>query len=230
MIITFANLKGGVGKSTLVALYANHLAACIGNDRIRILDTDEQGSILKLRDEDKSGDDTFDSYRIVDCKDWARQEESEIVRVMELIRKDKGVYLVDTPGNIGSGFLVHIFRYSDYIVIPYRYDRLILNATLMFFSMLKRISQKCSAAKMAWYPGYIFLPNLIEHGTTEERTHYDDVDSELKKLGNVLRRVPKRVAISRHINTRPCYGKSSDGWLETFIELDNLINIDKYAK
>ena len=52
MVITFANQKGGVGKSTLALLYANWLSESKAS--VLIIDVDRQGTIHHQRERDKS--------------------------------------------------------------------------------------------------------------------------------------------------------------------------------
>ena len=49
-IITFANQKGGVGKSTLAILFANYL--CWKKMNVCIIDTDLQQTIAQMRKSD----------------------------------------------------------------------------------------------------------------------------------------------------------------------------------
>ena len=57
MILLFSNQKGGVGKSTLAALYANHLAngdenAGIMPRKVQFIEADMQRSLSSQREED----------------------------------------------------------------------------------------------------------------------------------------------------------------------------------
>ncbi len=68
-IISYANQKGGVGKSTLTTLTCNALSQAPYNKNILVIDSDIQGGIMSSRKMDKmeKGEDFKFPYNVIHC-------------------------------------------------------------------------------------------------------------------------------------------------------------------
>lgn len=128
IFIAFSNQKGGCGKSTLCALFANYLS--------------ERGKSVFMGDFDMQR--TLASVRELDIKTFEGQALPYAIRAYELApsnlrtKEDNEWYIqsrlkemedyadviiLDTPGNIKDFNLINILRNVDYLITPFSYDR-----------------------------------------------------------------------------------------------------------
>ena len=98
VIVTFANQKGGVGKTTLCVTFANYLVT--KGVRVVVIDCDFQHSILKCRKADikKYGGDSV-PYDVLACEANDKQAMTEL---MEKLHNDPSIHVVlmDSPGSL----------------------------------------------------------------------------------------------------------------------------------
>lgn len=111
-VISFANQKGGVGKSTLTVMTANYLAN--KNYRVLVIDADYQGSILQLRKQDKAelGEEHRFPYDVVYCPAVHLDEK------LDEMADDYDVIFVDMPGQSYGEGLSKLLTLLDYAFIP----------------------------------------------------------------------------------------------------------------
>ena len=196
-ILLFANQKGGVGKSTLAVLYANHLSEVNKNIKVLIADIDFQKSIKRLRDEDMS---LYDSKEInvgyeIDSFNVNTYEQS--LTLMETATKYVGenpnsVVIIDFPGQINENIGVCIHS-ADYIICPLRYDPIVMSSTSMFISIVNKVKMEKSRDSL------LFVPNRIKRneGTVKERMVKKETNRILSQYGTVLPQVTDCVDIGR---------------------------------
>lgn len=140
IIITFANQKGGVGKTTLCTLFANYLVA--HRKKVLVIDCDVQQTISFRRKADlqKYKDVTIpyniQPFNIVNVQN--------VQNLMTNLRKMQGVILIDAPGNLTQQGLIPIFANSNYIISPFQYEVTSINATATFISFIYKIRAKLS--------------------------------------------------------------------------------------
>lgn len=199
MIICFANQKGGVGKSTLATLYANHLAE--EGKSVIIFETDIQRSIFGQRQDD--------------INFWGEGEEKYDIRFFNLKNADDSVVLMgkaheileqmpdatiilDVPGNITEDYLVPIFVHSDYLAVPYFYEKITLSSTSVFVKVIGALRNKYKEMKSKM----VFIPNMVKKnaGTAAELKLFADCDSVFKNFGEVAPKIYDRMEFKR-INT-----------------------------
>ena len=120
VIVTFANQKGGVGKTTLCVTFANYLVT--NGVRVVVIDCDFQHSIMKCRKADirKYGEQEM-PYEV-----WAYEanDKAMMTSLMEKLHNDPeiDVVLMDSPGSLKAEGLIPIFVNSDIIIVPFHYD------------------------------------------------------------------------------------------------------------
>jgi len=157
MIVTFANQKGGAGKSTLCVLFAHYLSDK-GYD-IHLIDMDFQKTLERMRSNEVSKsvqdihneDATFDNPQKFSVE---YVNTDSIAPVLETVEKNKkSVYLFDAPGNIANKDIVLTLLRSDVIITPFQYDAVTLDSTGVFVQVLNsfRIPAKV-----------FFIPNRID--------------------------------------------------------------------
>ena len=160
-IITFANQKGGVGKSTLAILFANYL--CWKKMNVCIIDTDLQQTIAQMR---KSDLDFYACEAPYSVQGFPVSDVDTMRQLMENARKFDGCVLIDAPGNLSQDGLIPILSETDFIVCPYRYDKATTASTSTFVKTILRMMREIRGMK----PQLLFTPNNIyRKGNMEEK-------------------------------------------------------------
>lgn len=177
-IIVFSNRKGGTGKSTLCIQFANYLVAH-GNNVI-VLDADPQQSIVDLRKREvETNPDVALPWQVFYIGD----------KVDEYINKVRsmgnGYVLIDCPGAITQS-LMPVYAAADAVVIPFRYDDLIVDSTITFVKVLKKAGVKAHL---------LFLPNNID--IRIKNPNEEHVKEIFRSVGTVLPRIKQGVAVQR---------------------------------
>lgn len=146
-IIVVANQKGGAGKSTLCMLLANYLVQEIEMPLGAIIDTDFQQSIVKRREDDKvrlEGTDKLPpSYQVAS---FPISNHLSIPLFVKKLRENKLTYIIDTPGSLDNDGLASFLALADYIICPFDYDKLTLQATTEFLIFWNKIKEQIKAS------------------------------------------------------------------------------------
>ena len=203
-IIVISNGKGGTGKSTLCMQFANYLTS-IGK-MVAVLDADEGQTIVDLREaEVKQHPETTLPWKVWNAADNA-QAFVDRARGME----DTYV-LVDCPGSLNKN-LLPFFKAADCIVIPFRYDDVVILRTMKFVKILKMAGIEAKQ---------LFLPNCID--IRVKNPNEEAIKDMFRKSGGVmLPRVKQGVAIQRVSTLRPIDDSQKSALEHT---IDGILNI-----
>ena len=185
-IILFGNVKGGVGKTTLCATFANYLR--MNNYNVVVVDADLQQSLAFHRMDDlKENEGTPIPYHVVTFKASSQQEAKKL---MEQYRTFNGYVLIDCPGNLNDPLLATVFAMCDAVIAPMAYDPDTIRATKLFAETFRR----CSKATL------IYVPNRINdrEGTTEEFEKRRKAIEELHRYGWMTQRIKQNVHVKRY--------------------------------
>ena len=193
-IVTFANQKGGVGKTTLCVTFANYLVA--KGVRVVIIDCDFQHSILKCRKADlkKYGEE------LVPYEIWAYEPDSKeaMTSLIEKLHNDPelDVVLMDSPGSLHAEGLVPMFVNSDIIVVPFHYDLVTIPSTASFLLFLDRLRQAVGEGMNAQL---FIIPNLNDNrvGKRSELILWDNTRETFSNYGYVTGKIPRRADMER---------------------------------
>ena len=168
LIVTFTNLKGGTGKTTLCSLFATY---CVEQGLlVVVLDADTQLSLQKNR-----YDDLGSGKKETPWKVFPFRVEDDAEKRLKSVRKIPGIVLVDCPGTVDKPGLKYIFGSADIAVMPFRYDRMNVRETDAFAGLFQKISKA----------SIMFLPNLV--------TQYDDKRESLRLAAETAKNIlPKR--------------------------------------
>ena len=194
VIVTFANQKGGVGKTTLCVTFANYLVA--KGVRVVIIDCDFQHSIMKCRKADikKYGEEQL-PYEV-----WSYEPNNkvEMTSLVEKLHNDPeiDVVLIDSPGSLKAEGLVPIFVNSDIIVVPFHYDLVTIPSTASFLLFLDRLRQAVGERMKAQL---FIIPNLNDNrvGKRSELILWDNTRETFSNYGYVTAKIPKRADMER---------------------------------
>ncbi|MDR0231580.1 MAG: ParA family protein [Dysgonamonadaceae bacterium] len=156
MVIALANQKGGVGKSTHCALFAQYLSE--KEKDVHVIDMDNQMSLKNKRKNDvglyeKRSDEEnlYDNPLNYSIRAISPEDILEFLKNTETLKDS--IIIIDTPGNIENENVIKTLYLSDYIVIPFSYTELKLDSTAVFIQVMKAFKVK---AKL------IFMPNDID--------------------------------------------------------------------
>ena len=179
MIIVFGNQKGGCGKTTNCAHFANYLSE-LGKE-VLVLDLDFQRSLMDRREEDIKTYDNEPKYEIMEAKI------SDVAKVIRDFKNvDNGNLIIDLPGRIDNDALGVILNAADIIVCPFRYDKFTMDSTGFFIQIIQYLKVKAKV---------FFLPNNIRSSVRYETK--EQIISILEKIGVVTKEIPQSVLMER---------------------------------
>lgn len=194
VIVTFANQKGGVGKTSLCVTFANYLV--MKGVRVVIIDCDFQHSILKCRKADLKhyGEEQI-PYEV-----WSQEPDSSeaMITLVEKLHNDPGidVVLMDSPGSLKADGLVPMFVNSDIIAVPFHYDLVTVPSTASFLMFLDRLRKAVGSRMKA---RLFIIPNLHDNrvGKRSELLLWDNTRDTFSNYGYVTSKIPRRADLQR---------------------------------
>ena len=216
VFIAFENPKGGVGKSTLTALFAGYVHS-ISKDTgltISVVDIDDaQNTIGKMRLYDAEQEEKLDEeYQVLNISS------SEFVANMEYLKEEFDIILVDFPGNLKQDGVVQTLMMMDIVIIPFEPSKIEIMHTLNFYNYYKE--QILSKREELGYKTFVralpnrVLPNLLEY--KELIAEQDNLPFELLK--NHIKE--SRVNYQRNLSTlMKNYENTCDEFGEEMINL-----------
>lgn len=194
-IILFSNIKGGVGKTTLCALFASYLAE--HGYPVISLDADLQASLYRHRKRETDVDAEAAEPWSVSILNTA--DTDLLKQTIDKMKSVPGIVLIDCPGNLNDRNLEYIYKSADTAVIPISFDADTVDATGIFIKALRTISKA----------NLIFIPNRInvsEKKSEELRQRAQTIEF-LGIIGAVTPIVKQNVAIKRYTTLYPLESK-----------------------
>lgn len=190
-IVLFSNIKGGVGKTTLCALFASYLAE--NGIPVIAIDADLQASLYRHRQREQDVAVGVQAPWNVDLLDTT--DSKQLKKVMTQLKKVPGVVLIDCPGNLNDRNLEYIYKSADTAVIPISFDPDTVDATGIFIKALKSISE----AQL------VFIPNRIitSERKSEELRQRAQTTELLGLVGTVTPTIKQSVTVKRYTTLYP---------------------------
>ena len=212
-IVLFSNIKGGVGKTTLCALFASYLAE--KGVPVIAIDADLQASLYRHRQREVKVDSEHQAPWSVELLNTA--DGTHLKTLLQNIKKVPGIVLIACPGNLNDKNLAMIYNVADAAVIPMSYDADTVDATGLFVKAFKTISN----AKL------VFAPNRINslEGKAEDLRQRSQTIEFLELLGTVLPRVKQSVAVKRYTTLYPLEHNQKKAIETAFSQLSNELNL-----
>lgn len=204
-IIVISNSKGGTGKSTLCMQFANYLVS--QGKKVSVLDCDEGQSVVELRQmELRQSQVATLPWEVYNATSNSRS-------FVERAKAMEDVYiLVDCPGSLNPN-LLPFFQNADAIVIPFRYDDVVVLRTMTFVKVLN--AAQITAKKL-------FLPNYID--VRVKNPNEESIRDMFRKIGAILPRIKQGVAIQRVSTLRPIDTYQQKAIMYTVEEILKAIN------
>ena len=190
-IILFTNIKGGVGKTSTCALFAQYLNE--SGYPVTVLDADIQASLSRHRERELAANpDVAVPWDVSTIDTTDRQS---LQSSIEEAKKFEGIVLIDMPGTLNASNLDLLYQAADLAVVPVSYDFDTIDATGIFIKVIKRVKDI----------RLVFLPNRIN--TTENRTdemrQREETVKILGRIGKVTPRIKQSVVIKRYSTVSP---------------------------
>ena len=174
-ILTFANPKGGVGKSTLSCLITAMLEWSNKYEMVQLIDADKQGSSVSLLQR---------ICKNVPCSHYPISYEYDklnLILLSQLIEntrmKQGNVLVIDTPARPGQEG-IELFTKSHAIIVPVSNTMAELPPTLDFVQKLDKIKERFKKI----HPHIVIIPNKIHNN----RKHLDDFVKYFDNLDVVI--------------------------------------------
>lgn len=136
IFLAFENPKGGVGKSTITALFAGYIHTNAKDTELTIgvVDIDDaQNTIGKMREYEKSQSDNIkEEYEVMNISS------TEFIAQMDFLREQFDIILVDFPGSLKQPGVVETLMMIDIIIIPFSPSPIEVQATIEFYNFYKQ--------------------------------------------------------------------------------------------
>ena len=207
VFISIANQKGGIGKSTYTIFTASLLHYRMGY-RVLVADCDyPQWSIARQRERDldvmesseRLKQQMMTQYKQTGQKVWPvleTQPSSALADVSNYIRQEEvpDVVLVDFPGTIGTKGVLGLMACMDYLFVPVRADKTVLESSITFARTINEgiIARKSSPLKSV----SMFWTMLDRRERTPLYEHHEQVIRHFG-LSLMRSRLPMRSRFSR---------------------------------
>ena len=190
-MILFSNIKGGVGKTSCCALFAQYLHE--KGYPVTVLDADIQASLLRHRERELSANPDADVPWTIDA--MITTDRKALQHDMDKLRTQEGIVLVDMPGTLNASNLDLLYMMADMAVVPISYDFDTIDATGIFIKIVRKVKE----IKL------VFLPNRINstENRSDELKQREETVKILGKIGRVVPRIKQSVVIKRYSTISP---------------------------
>lgn len=200
-IVSVANQKGGVGKTTVTAMLANALATAPFSNRVFVADCDAQQSLIRRRLADqRDRPDTTPPYKVEHFNLPGLQTD------IERLDKSHDWIFIDLPGRLDSTSaddqhtIAKYLQYIDVVLLPFTPGNYSLESTLDFlrFAMKARQQRQNTPRPLGLF-GFV---NMYEARTIDDRVLIEEID-ELRSMVNLpfLTCKLQRLALFRNVDT-----------------------------
>jgi cellulose biosynthesis protein BcsQ len=141
-ILMFGNQKGGVGKSQCSIMTATALSQAPFNLKTCIVDTDNQKSVIRIRNLD------LRAYNAVEAPfDVFDYKVAEMQNKIGAMDKDYDVIIIDAAGKLDNDLpietqeITKILMYADCLFIPFVAGNHNLDATIDYFQFVRQVQK-----------------------------------------------------------------------------------------
>ena len=149
LLVAFSTQKGGIGKSALTVLMSGYFHYIKGYN-VGVIDCDyAQFSIFNMRSRDRNIATTVDHYKLMAFNQLKKGKKpypvvksmptDAVIAAEKMIcesEKHLDIIFFDLPGTMNSEGILSTLSMMDYIFSPISADRMVLQSTLEFASLL----------------------------------------------------------------------------------------------
>ncbi|UZS00087.1 AAA family ATPase [Chondrinema litorale] len=211
-VISFANRKGGVGKSTMTILFSVALSNWT-DYKVLVIDTDSQSTVASLADEESDLGMDIIPFNF----DESHTPIRDFLKIIEKKSKEYDLILIDTQGSFADGQAINtILSVSDICIIPIQATKPAIQSTLTTLVSLPEISE----GRREEGKSFLALGIVNQRTRTNEHKIVKDLDGQfgMKVLDNALSnlvRYHREMSLSKPI----CEKEDDDEFVELFREL-----------
>lgn len=178
LVISFVSQKGGCGKTTLTAMFANYLNT-IGKKKgltVAVIDCDDfQRSFLGIRERELASaeitkeqkENMYDVYAIN-----SNEFKDHIVELKEKY----DIILVDFPGNMVQEGVITMYYLLDFAVIPVVPTPIDFSSTLKFLEKFKEIIKE-KKEKFNLETSYVGILNKVNKNEKESKEIINSINN-----------------------------------------------------
>lgn len=190
ILISFANQKGGVGKTTFTSAFASYIHYQTKLN-VLVIDADfPQHSLLanRQRDVERVNADAYlkqlamNQFRVMNKKAYPilKSEPGTAIQVaMEYLARNNDIHIVlfDLPGTVQSDGVLFTLSSLDFVFIPLIADRIVLESSLAFSTTLDKAFRQNDEVRLGGI--YLFWNQIDGREKSDLYTIYEGV---IKKL------------------------------------------------
>lgn len=190
ILMSFANQKGGVGKTTFTSAFASYIHYQTKLN-VLVIDADfPQHSLLanRQRDVERVNADAYlkqlamNQFRIMNKKAYPilKSEPGTAIQVaMEYLTRNNDIHIVlfDLPGTVQSDGVLFTLSSLDFVFIPLIADRIVLESSLAFSTTLDKAFRQNDEVRLGGI--YLFWNQIDGREKSDLYTIYEGV---IKKL------------------------------------------------
>ena len=174
LLVGFSTQKGGIGKSALTVLMASYFHYVKGYN-VGVIDCDyPQYSIHKMRERDKEiankipyyKEKSYSQFKALGKRNYPIERtpapgaiETAKKMIDEYIGEAPDVIFIDLPGTLNSEGIVQTLASLDYIFSPISADKMVLQSTLEFASL---INDRIISTGKSQLQGLYLLWNMVD--------------------------------------------------------------------
>ncbi len=208
--IAVCNQKGGIGKSTFTVLLASYLHYVVGHDTL-VVDCDyPQWSIHAQRERELAAIEKNDFYKLLMVRQY-KQTGRKIWPIVRCLPTETAeavtnyveendyhprIVFYDLPGTVNAEGIIKILSEQDYLFVPMKADKVVMESTLSFANILhKHLVQN----------GAFRLKALYLFWTMIDRRERTPFSSNMKpSYGNSVSHCCKRISRIARSSIRNC--------------------------
>jgi len=153
-VISFANQKGGVGKSTVTSFVANYIHQEYKDLKIVVVDADDlQTSLYKIRQEELMTAEP--QINEEDCYNLVKMSSKLFSDNVEILIDEYDLVFLDIPGNLKQAGVIESLMMVDVMIVPIEGTKIAMDSSIDFINFYienvmkirlnSNFSTKCSA-------------------------------------------------------------------------------------
>lgn len=215
IVISFVNQKGGVGKSTIASIFANHLFGTGKNENMKlniaVIDADDLQQTLyrKRQRELASLEAQLEEISDPELKQQYKELENtyqvlkiaskDIPNEIDSLKDEFDIILIDLPGNMKQEGVITDYFLIDIMLIPFQPNEFDIDSTIQFYNLLMEdvVKGRQESGLQTTVAGLI---NRVNPQTKEFKDLYENRDQfPFPILTNYIKE--SKVAYQRNINT-----------------------------
>lgn len=201
IVVSFANQKGGVGKSVITSIVANYIHNNYANKIKEVVaDADDlQASLYTIRqneleniEESREGK----LYRLIQISS------NDIPDQIDLLQEEFDIIFFDLPGNLKQPGVITAYHFVDVIISPTQSSPLDIDSTIKFYNLYSEIIE--DRKNLGLTTDFYAVFSRVDPQNKDFKALYENKDQlQIKFLDNYI--PESKVAFQRNVSTLNTY-------------------------